>query len=317
MRVIFVTAVGGDIGSSVLKSLRSSFPLDRLVGCDVNEYNQGIGYLDEFYIAPAYTYKQEYMEFVKTLCLEKNITHFVPMTEPEIKIINENRDFFQKNGIKVLIHNANILDIALDKYKTAVYLRKNGVPVPKTWLPIELEYPSEFPVVVKGRQGCGSKNLAIVHSKEEYVRAIERIENPVVQEYVGTEEEEYTVGIFSNKNQTEYIAFKRKLGYGGMSIQVELVEDTQIEHISMEVAKLFDLAGSINIQMRKEKGNYYIFEINPRISSTVGFRNKLGFHDIEWWFRLLDHGCERIEYKKEEKKVIGIRVLEEKIFYID
>jgi carbamoyl-phosphate synthase large subunit len=48
------------------------------------------------------------------------------------------------------------------------------------------------------------------------------------------------------------------------------------------VAKALQLRGSINIQLRLRDGYPYIFEINPRFSSTVVARHKLGFSDVLW-----------------------------------
>ena len=49
-----------------------------------------------------------------------------------------------------------------------------------------------------------------------------------------------------------------------------------------QVADALDLEGAINIQLRIDNGEPVIFEINPRFSSTVGFRHRLGFTDGIW-----------------------------------
>ena len=313
-RKILVTAIGGDIGSAVVRCLKEEFPEDIIIGCDISRYNQGRDYVDKFFIAPPYSEVKKYCTFIENVCNEENITHFIPITEPEILILDGNRDFFNKYNIKLAINNSFLLDIAMNKYKTATYLLNNNILTPKSWRPSELDKQFLYPVIVKGEQGCGSKNVRVVNNQGEYIEALKSIKNPFIQEYVGNEYEEYTVGIFSDGTVVKSIAFKRKLGYGGMSIHVESVNDEKLNSIAIKTAHLLKLVGCMNIQLRKQNDNYYIFEINPRISSTVGFRHKIGFKDVIWWIRLLDNELGDIRNVKIQENIIGIRTLDEKIY---
>ena len=48
------------------------------------------------------------------------------------------------------------------------------------------------------------------------------------------------------------------------------------------VAQGLGLRGSMNIQLRLTDKGPRIFEINPRISSTVLMRHRLGYTDVLW-----------------------------------
>ncbi len=48
-----------------------------------------------------------------------------------------------------------------------------------------------------------------------------------------------------------------------------------------KIAKALSSVGPINIQCRKLKNKYYIFEINPRFSGTTYIRSVMGHNDIE------------------------------------
>ena len=39
----------------------------------------------------------------------------------------------------------------------------------------------------------------------------------------------------------------------------------------------------MNIQLRMTEQGPMLFEINPRLSSTLVFRDMLGFSDLQWW----------------------------------
>ena len=56
-----------------------------------------------------------------------------------------------------------------------------------------------------------------------------------------------------------------------------------MKKILTKIAQLIKLNGSINVQLKIKGRKYAIFEINPRLSSTVMMRNKMGFIDCIWW----------------------------------
>lgn len=309
-----ITAIGGDIGDSVVHCLRKEYPKEKLIGCDITCYVPAYDEVGSFFLAPPYTEEAKYMSFLLEQCEKYKITYILPMTEGEIKVFDKHRDDFEKAGIKVMIQSSEILKATFRKYHTAKTIKAMGLNSPKTWKVEEIGKEISYPVIVKPDQGCGSRNVKVVHNFEEYQDAVSRIPDAVIQEYIGIVEEEYTVGVFSNGKTIQSIAFKRTLDLNGMSKMVELVEDEKITQIAFTVAKNFRLKGSINLQMRKQDGEYYIFEINPRISSTVGFRYRLGFKDVRWWLDLLAGNGENIFYVPERLPVVGMRTYSEKIF---
>ena len=87
--------------------------------------------------------------------------------------------------------------------------------------------------------------------------------------------------ISSTKDEIRYIVFKRVLK-SGYSVSGEIVDNESINNLLVSIANLLDLKGSINIQLRIVNDIPYIFEINPRFSSTVRFRDLFGFRDVLW-----------------------------------
>lgn len=311
---IFVTAIGGDIGYGVIKALKQSQYELHIVGCDINKYNYSLDVVDEFYVCPPYSDEEAWLSFVLDILSKTKADYFWPITEPEIKLVQKHADKFA--GVKVVINTDNVIDVATDKGATAQALRDAGVATPKTWDKVDkylLENPT-YPAIVKEKFGCGSHGVKIVNSNEELKEAFENMQDPIIQEYVGNSDEEYTMTVFSDGNIVNSIAFKRTLGFGGMSRSVELVHDDQIQIIAEKIARFFNLVGSINVQMRKTEDGFCVFEINPRISSTIGFRCQLGFNDVKWWIDLME-GHPASQYTVPDKKVHGIRNVEEKLFF--
>ena len=95
----------------------------------------------------------------------------------------------------------------------------------------------------------------------------------IIQEYIGSDSEEYTTGVFSDGRKVSSITFRRKLGFGGLPVEAVLVDEPFIKNMALYIAEATGLIGSINIQTRRmADGNIFVpFEINPRLSSTLLF----------------------------------------------
>ena len=313
MKRILITGTGGDVAVGIVKCILSDMPQSVIFGCDIKEF---VPYLDRFerhFISPRYD-SDDYWPVIRDICLEYKITHFFPSTEPEILIADGHRDFFSEHNISLVINNKKILDIATSKYKTAVFLRGNNVSVPDTYLPDNIPSVLEYPYIVKPDFGRGSAYLTKVNNQRDLEIALAAIPFPVIQRYVGTADREFTVGVFADGKKTRSISYRRTLGRGNMSAFVEVVQDSRLNDIADAVAKIFGLKGALNIQLRLHEDNYYIFEINPRISSTVAFRHQMGFRDVVWWLQTLS-GEPIEDYRSIDAGVIGIKLDSEHIFY--
>lgn len=321
MMKILITAIGGDIGSAIARCIRNNITDVYIIGCDINKINQGLEYIDIFYEVPKYI-ADNYLEELKSIVLKEKIDIIIPVTEPEIELMNLERSFFNTNNIKMLINNSFIINTFLNKYSTAEYLKEIGLHTPESISSDDYFngklVPTSWPVIVKNNKGCGSRNVVVAHNLDELDRIVLGRQNFIIQEYIDTDDDEFTVGIFSDGCETKTIAFRRKLEEnGGMTVLVETVADFNIIKIAEKISRSTALIGCINVQMRMRDGEYYIFEVNPRISGTVGFRDKIGFKDLLWWIKYCNK--EIIDYStyNREKKYIGVKKYDEFVFESD
>ncbi len=283
-KTILVTAVSGDIGGSAVRSLHEAG--HRILGCDLNPHTPVAALLHRFYVAPPARDADVYLRFLHDVAGSEGVDIIVPISEPEISLLNARREVFRGSSVKLLLNNPTIIDHFLDKLKTARYLSAIGIRTPKTSLLREYDGSFGFPVIVKPRTGCGSKKLWVAHDPADLDYVMRKGDGTlVVQEYIGSDAEEYTTGVFSDGKKTSSITFRRKLGFGGLSMEACLVDVPFIENMAIRVAEVTRLIGSINIQTRRvgSENMYIPFEINPRISSTLLFRKKFGFDDLVWW----------------------------------
>ena len=285
--VILISAVCGDIGGGAARALRAS--ASRLIGCDMRDGCPVSPMLDSFYKARAATDQDKYMDFLKAVISAEKVAAFLPISEPEIEVLNERREEIDSLGVKLLLNNQLIVDNFLDKLRTTHFLNSLGIRTPRTILLRDYDRSIGFPAIIKPRRGYGSKRLWIVEDEHDLAYVKKKDDGLlIVQEYMGRVEEEYTTGVFSDGHNVSSITFKRRLGFGGLSAEAVYYECPFLEDLAEKVAFATGLRGSINIQSRRLEENLFVpFEINPRLSSTLPFRKHFGFDDAVWWLNIL------------------------------
>ena len=312
---VLVTGAGGDIGFNIIRCLKDTEYNLYLLGCDIDPYAIGRKEVEKFLKAPKALDEEKYFEFIENTVKKYNVRYIYPTTEAEIEFFDRNREYFDNCGAVVFINNSFIVNTFLDKYETVNFLKNNGLPYPATFLIENYNNQLNFPVLIKARKSWGGKGLLIINDSEELEFYKKRIANAIVQEYIGTEDEEYTVGVFSDGKNVYSICFRRYLGYGSLTKFAQLIHDNEIRGLVEKIADACQLEGSINVQFRKTTEGYVPFEINPRISSTVYFRHYFGFQDVKWWLDLKENT--QIEYKLKYKKGIGVRTVGEIFFELE
>ncbi len=313
-KIMLIAAVNGDIGDSYAKSVFGEEFL--LLGCDMNMPACDNPLLEDFFQVPPANQPEKYFEAILGICQRASVDLIVPISEPEIKTFHEHRDVWSSWKETVLINNEVILDHFLDKYETVQFLKSIGIETPKTFLLKDYQGQLSFPMIVKQRNGCGSKNIWKVESDLDLNYFKGKDDGSfLIQEYLEGDDQEYTTGIFSDGASVSSITFKRKLGLGGLSVEVDLIDSDEMDLMARKLARATSLIGSINIQTRLRGEKFIPFEINPRFSSTLSFRKQFGFEDCLWWPRI-SLGGEYV-YQRKYKAGKGTRYLAESYTQMD
>ena len=268
---VLVTGCGGDIGQSIGKILLESDLIADLHGLDISDKNAAKFIFPTFQTSPRATDK-EYIDFIANYVRLNHIDVVIPIAEPELRQYALKGWNGQTIGSKVLFANRKALHVGFDKMATVRFLENNGLAHPIT-MPIASGYDDiELPVIFKSRTGSGSKSIIHVEDYASYNFYMElyRTEDFIIQEFIPAEEGEYTCGIFRSTNgEIRTITFLRELT-GGYSGYGEIIESEAINRLLKNIAEVLDLRGSINVQLRLRDRVPYVFEINPRFSSTCG-----------------------------------------------
>jgi carbamoyl-phosphate synthase large subunit len=312
---ILVTAVGGDLGQSIIQCLRDSPYGTHLLGCDTNPYAAGRAAVDTFLVAPPVHSMPAYLDFLRRACREHGVGHIIPASDIEIMTLHARRAEWGDLVGALIMCAPPLLDLFSDKYATAQFFAAHGQPHPRSVLPGEWRGQLPFPLIVKRRQGSGSQQLFVVRDQPGLDAALQACSQPLIQEYLGDESHEYTAGLYRQGDRLFTIAFRRQLARGGYSQEVSLEYAAAIDSFLQDLAAVIDFTGTLNVQFRRHAGGYVPFEINPRFSSTVHFRHVFGFRDVVW--TLDDRAGKSVAYQPRYRRGVGVKAYHDVFFDLE
>jgi len=286
---VLVTGVGAIIGQGIIHSLRNSGYSVRVTGIDRSERSPGPSLCDAFFKKPECDESHsDYLEFwVRTLKSEK-IDLVLPGLEVDVFFLNRHRDEFRHLSVPVVLNHSELIELSSDKWLLGESQKRNGlrrIPsvIPKTWSQA-VEELGEPPLLLKPRQGDGSRGIVRLFDETDFQYWRSRAaENWMLQRIVGSDDDEYTVGVFGfgDGQSMDSVVFRRRLSGAGNTLEAEVVSDPEIKSAANELTRIFKPLGPTNYQFRKEGDVPYLLEINPRFSSSNSLRTAFGYNESE------------------------------------
>ncbi len=318
---ILVTAIGGGgHGEQVLKALSFAEPgRYRLYGADSKFECPQKNMVTQFSVLPNASDPQYLKELYKLIDLLK-IDVLIHGCEPELKLFSKFREEISNKGVLLLLNSREVINLCMNKTETNKFLESSGFTPPRYSEIRAIEDLSTidwFPVVVKpSLGGGGSADVFIAQSTEElfhlakYLHLEEDDRTFIIQEYVGTPEEEYTVGVLSSLNGEiiNSVATKRVMS-GQLNIRSKVKNRTartdlgenlvissgvsqgqvgkfpEVTEQCEAIAQKLLSKGPLNLQCRLVAGKVKVFEINPRFSGTTSLRAMVGFNEPDLLIR--------------------------------
>ena len=311
---ILVSGASGIVGYGILKSLRERGDCF-LIGTTIYPVSPANCFSDIVKIVPK-TDDPGYIDFLKSLIREYSVDMIIPAIEADMKSWNINREALEKTGTFVMLNTPSLVNRCLDKWLFYSRLEEAGYEG-RIRTVIEREKAEfDLPWIIKPRCGFGARGVELINSPEQLQDHEERIGSELmIQEYVGTSEEEYTVSAFFDRDSgmKAVMAMRRKLAKAGFTEMAEVVDAGEFLNAIRELAGIFKPVGPTNFQFRKHNGGLKLLEINPRISSSTSLRTKFGYNECSM---TVDYFLDHIEITQPEiRKGSAIRYTEDFIFY--
>lgn len=300
---VLITGAGAGVGQSIIKSVKLSKLKTHIVPADGNFMAAGLYTGNSSYVIPMNNEKNFISEII-SICKREKINYIFAGTDVELEVLSRNKKIIEsKTSADLIISSMKPILIADDKWKTVEFLKKHNFPYAKSFLKKDVTKAMEklpFPMVVKPRVGARSIGFSIVKNEKELREKLNEIHNPIIQEYLSEDNEEFTCGSFFFKGKNYGVITARRWLRNGDTYKAVFHHDKQLEKFIARVGKKLDIYGPCNFQLRKTSKGPVIFEINCRFSGTSGAASFLGFNPANAIMQKLSFGrpLKTLSYKE-------------------
>jgi carbamoyl-phosphate synthase large subunit len=210
----------------------------------------------------------EYVAALAELVRLHGVRLVVPLTDLDQSLLSRSRDLLAP--ALVLVPEPEVCDAMGDKWRAHLFFEEHGIPSPRSWLPADVPADARYPVLVKVREGFGSRH--IYHARDPAQLAYQLGTTPVdsfVQEVcLG---EEFSIDVFCDLDGRCLNAIPRTMiqSKGGESIKGRSIRDWELIEHARAVAETIGIRGPANIQcFREPDGSLPVTDVNPRFGGA-------------------------------------------------
>lgn len=255
---------------------------------------------DEAVVVPQ-IYDSEYIPFLLEYCKKKHIQAIISLFDIDLPILARHKGDFQQIGTKVIVSDFEFVEICNDKWKTYIYLKENGLPVPRTYLNLETakddlaDEKLQYPVMVKPRWGMGSIAVYQADNEEEMVVLYKKTKNEIKKSYLKYESaqnieesvliqqkitgQEYGMDVINDLkgNYVNTIVKRKAAMRSGETDCAITVDNPNIRNLGEQIAKMSNHIANLDVDvMQSEEGTYYVIEMNARFGGGYPFSHLAG-----------------------------------------
>jgi carbamoyl-phosphate synthase large subunit len=285
---VLVTGAGSLLGQGIIRSLINSKLKIHLTAVDPDPLAVGLYWADSKYLIPMVN-DREYFGKLKDILRLSEPDVVLVGTDVELPIFAKYKELLEKEfNTRIIVSSSRVIDIANDKYLTYKYLKEAGFAYPETVLPENIELllsNHAFPFIVKPRIGARSIGVYKANDIDQLHQLLQSDSNVVIQECVGSSQEEYTASALTFDGKCYgSIVMRRELRDGNTYksyVEQNEVFNREIQTIAADLSAF----GPANFQFRLDGSTIKIFEINARFSGTTPLRALAGFNEVEMCIR--------------------------------
>ena len=271
---------------------------DKIVATDMQLSAPALQVADVKIQVPA-VYDPVYVNITLRICEEQKIDALFSLNDLELPILAENKARFETIGVKVVVSDPKVIDIAFDKYKTAQWVESLGLTAPKTYVRLEdckkaLEAGEiAFPLFMKPRWGSGSIGLESIADLEEldiyYGLLMKKIKKTILatasvgDEYIMIQEKltgsEFGLDIMNDLDGKNIgVSVKQKLAMrAGETDKAVTVDLPEVREMGRKIGEALGHIGNLDVDiMQRADGAYCVLELNPRFGGGFPFSYEAG-----------------------------------------
>jgi carbamoyl-phosphate synthase large subunit len=233
------------------------------LGVDMDPLAPALYHCDRRVVVPRID-DSSYVPTLAGLREEHDVRLVVPLNDLDFPVLASARD--QLAPALVLLPEPEVSARMSDKLEAHRFFVANGIPSPRSWAPEEVPDDVRYPVLVKAREGFGSRNIhrAANRAELEFFLAYTDVPSFVQEVCLG---EEFSIDVFCDLDARCLNAIPRTmlLSKGGESIKGASLQDRELVEHGARVAETVRIKGPANVQcFREPDGSLPITDVNTR-----------------------------------------------------
>lgn len=278
-----VTAIGSYSAESVISSLREHWGA-RVVGTNTQPHDwcTTSALLDAFHRVPAARNVTEYVERVLDICEIEQVTHVLPLIDPEVDAFALHHEVFAERGITLCMQPLETIRVARDKWLVHQAFRNDPLirTIP-TWRLEDLPVSGlDLPLIAKPRDGRNCEGLMQVRDADflHYVRKRFCDRDYIVQPLLPGDV--CVVDVVRQQSTGAWAAMARQelvRTPNGAGLTVRMLADAGLVEMAGQVARVLGVNGCINMEFLVQDGEALLMDVNPRFSGGIAFSHLSGY----------------------------------------
>ena len=236
------------------------------VATDVDPLAPALWHADHHALAPRID-DDAYVPALQALVDEHDVRLIVPLTDLDhVKLVRAREEL----GALVLLPAEEVVRRVADKYTAHLFFEERGIPSPPSWLPHAVPDDARYPLLVKVREGFGSRHIFRAHDRLELAFFLRYT---TVDSFVQTacRGEEFSIDVFCDLDGRCLNAIPRTMiqSKGGESIKGMTIQDADLIAFGARVAEALGLVGPGTVQcFREADGRHEVTDVNPRFGGA-------------------------------------------------
>jgi len=233
------------------------------LGVDADPLAPALYHCDRHVIVPRIS-DPAYVPTLGALQEEHDVRLVVPLNDLDFPVLARERD--RLAPALVLLPDPDASGRMSDKLEAHRFFVANGIPSPRSWAPKDVPDDVRYPVLVKAREGFGSRNIHRAANADELAFFLGYTDVPsfVQEACLG---EEFSIDVFCDMEARCLNAIPRTmiLSKGGESIKGASIQDRELIEHGARVAEVVGIKGPANVQcFREPDGSLPITDVNTR-----------------------------------------------------
>ena len=237
------------------------------VASDLDRLAPALYHADQMAIVPRIA-DPAYVPALAALVAEHDVRLVVPLTDLDQGILSLNRSALAP--ALVLAPTPEVCATMADKYLAHSFFEEHGIPSPRSWLPADVPEDARYPLLVKVREGFGSRHIYRAADPEQLAFFLRYTTvDSMVQELCRGEE--FSIDVFCDLEGRCLNAIARTMiqSKGGESIKGTSILDTELIQHGCRVAEAIGIVGPACIQcFREPDGTLPVTDVNPRFGGA-------------------------------------------------